>query len=191
MFLIRRIYFIKKDFQLRFILSFVAIVTIWAASTVIIYTYLAEKRLDSVRYSSHIDIATMNGLLLPVTLGTHTVSFLVFALILYFAINRIWKKLSPTLHTLKKEIMRISTGDLTSEISLTKYEEFQDLALELDHMRLELKNKIQNIKQQQQIVATAAAGIDKTIHGGGEPTAHAVTLQTALDRIKAEIEQFQ
>jgi hypothetical protein len=81
-FKIRKIYFIKKDFQTRFILRFVALATVWAAVTVMLFTYLAEKKLERLRFSSHFDITTTSELLLPITVGAHVVSLLMFACLL-------------------------------------------------------------------------------------------------------------
>src|SRR6185369_5660541 len=150
--LLRRIYFIDRKLQTRFILNFVLIVICWAAATVGMYTYLVEKKLDSIRYSSHVDIKTAGDLLLPVTLGTHLISLLVFAAILAFAMQAVWKKLSPPLYSLKKDLARIAAGDLTSEVSLCKGEEFQNLAGELEQMRQGLRENIIRIKDQQQVL---------------------------------------
>ena len=54
----RRIYLCKKDFQSRFILRFVAVATVWAAVTGMVFAYLAGKKLDDLRYSSHFDITS-------------------------------------------------------------------------------------------------------------------------------------
>ncbi|MCK9419671.1 MAG: methyl-accepting chemotaxis protein [Nitrospirae bacterium] len=186
----RRIYFINKDFQSRFILRFVAVATIWAAATIMLFAYLAGKRLEAIRYSSHIDIKTMSELLLPVTIGVHAISFLVFAGILAFTINLLWKRLSPPLYSIKKDIVRIAGGDLASEVSLSKDEEFQRLATDLDNMRRGMREKIVRLKEQQAMLSSAADELVRSTLGGNPSLSSAATLQAAVERMKRDVQIF-
>lgn len=189
--LFRRIYFIDKRLQTRFILSFVLIVILWAVATVGIYTHLVAKKLDAIRYSSHVDIKTTGELLMPITLGTHLVSLVVFAIILAVAMQTIWKILSPPLYSLKKDLVRIAGGDLTSEVSLCKGEEFQHLAGELEQMRQKLRENIVRIKDQQQALSAAAAEIDNSISAGNLSVNQTASLQSAVARMKESVQLFQ
>jgi len=189
--LFRKIYFIDKRLQTRFILSFVLIVILWAAATVGIYMFLVAKKLDTIRYSSHIDIKTTGDLLMPITLGTHLVSLAVFAVILAVAMKTIWKVLSPPLYSLKKDLARIAAGDLTSEISLCKGEEFQDLAGELEKMRQKLRENILQVKDQQQALAAAAREIDSAVTAGNLSRSQVAALQAEISRMKEFAQTFR
>ena len=186
----RKIFFIKKDFQTRFILRFIAIATIWAAASVMLFAYLAGRRLDSIRYSSHIDISTVKELLLPITVGAHVVSLLMFACILAYTIRTLWRRLSPPLYSIKKDIARIAGGDLMNEVTLSKEEEFQDLAAEVDGMRKGLREKIVLIQEQQQVLSAAAAEISNSILVGNPSLSHIAVLQSGAERMKAHIRAF-
>lgn len=188
--LFRKIYFIDKKLQTRFILKFVLLVFFWAVSTVGLYTYLIAKKLDSVRYSSHVDAKTTGELLLPITLGTHIISLLVFAAILAYAMRSIWKRLSPPLYSIKKDLTRIASGDLTGEVSLCDGEEFQELASELEKMRKVLRQNFMRIKDQQQALSLATTDIDNSISAGNISISHIVSLQTATIKMKESIEVF-
>ena len=188
--LFRRIYFIDRKLQTRFILKFVLIVICWAVATVGMYTYLVGRKLDSIRYSSHVDIKTAADLLLPVTLGTHLISLLVFAVILAIAMQAVWKKLSPPLFSLKKDLARIAAGDLTSEVSLCKGEEFQDLAGELELMRQGLRENIVRIKDQQQALSSAVGEVENAIKAGNLSMIKAVQLQSAAALMKESVQMF-
>lgn len=186
----RKIYFINKDFQSRFILRFVAVATIWAAATIMLFVYLTGKKLDAIRYSSHIDIKTTSELLLPVTVGVHAVSFLVFAAILAYTINALWKRLSPPLYSIKKDIMRIAGGDLASEVSLSKDEEFQHLATDLDAMRIGIREKIVLLKERQVMLSSAADELVKSTLGGNPSVSSAASLKAAVDGMKGDVRAF-
>lgn len=187
---IRKIYLINKRLQTRFILTFVLIVICWAVATVGVYTYLVEKKLDSIRYSSHVDIKTAGELLLPITLGTHLISLLIFAAILAFAMKLVWKMLSPPLYSIKKDLARIAAGDLASEVSLCKGEEFQDLASELEHMRRGLRENIVRIKDQRLALSAAATEIDNSIGAGNLSMTHVVSLQSAAAQMRESVQKF-
>jgi methyl-accepting chemotaxis protein len=186
----RKIYFIKKDFQSRFILRFVAIASVWAAAAIMLFAYLAAKRLDSIRYSSHVDIQTTRELLLPITIGANVASLLIFAGILAYTINSLWKRLSPPLFTLKKDLVRIASGDLMSEVSLSEKEEFQDMAADLDGMRKDLREKIVRIKEQQEVLSAVAAELSKSILKGAPSLPHAVSLQSGVEQMKEYVRAF-
>jgi len=186
----RKIYFIKKDFQSRFILRFVAIASVWAAATVLLFAYLAEKRLEEIRYSTHITIKTTSELLMPSTISAHVVSLLIFAGILAYTMRSLWHNLSVPLFTIKKDIERIADGDLTSEVVLREHDEFQDLAVDLNTMRSKLREKIVRIKEHQRSVSAAAAEINKSIFKGTPSLSHAASLQSAVEQMKGDVHAF-
>lgn len=186
----RRIYFINKKLQTRFILKFVFIVICWAGSTVALYTYLVGKKLESLRYSSHIDIKTTGELFLPVTLGTHLISFLIFAALLAYAMRSVLKRLSPPLYSIKKDLTRIASGDLTGKVSLCKGEEFQELASELEIMRTKLRDNFVLIKDQQLALSAAAVEIEHSISAGNLSMTHAASLQSAANRMRESVQMF-
>jgi len=187
----RKRVFIKKDFQTRFILRFVAVATIWAAASVSLFAYLAGRRLDAIRYSSHIDIATTRELLLPITVGAHVLSLIIFAGILAYTIRAIWRKLSPPLYSIKKDMARIAAGDLMSEVSLSEEEEFQDLAAEVDRMRNDLREKIVRIQEQQAPLAAAAVELNNAILEGKPSSSHLAALQSEVERMKEYVRVFR
>lgn len=186
----RKIYFIKKDFQSRFILRFVAVATAWAAVMVVLYAYLAERRLGRLRFSSHIDITTTSELLLPVTVGVSVVSLLVFAGILAYTFHSLWKRLSPPLASIKKDLARIAGGELTGEIILRENDEFQDLAVDLDGMRKELRGKILLIKEPLQALRASAAELSGSVARGNPSLTHTASLQSAVERMKEHVNAF-
>ncbi|MGC1455705.1 MAG: hypothetical protein WA946_11015 [Nitrospirota bacterium] len=187
----RKKYFINKDFQSRFILRFVAVAIIWAAATIMLFSYLAGKRLDAIRYSSYIDIKTTSELLLPVTIGVHAISLLVFAGILAATINSLWKRLSPPLYSIKKDIMRIGGGDLASEVSLSKDEEFQYLAEDLDGMRKGIREKFLRLKEQQAVLSAAADELVRSTLVEKPSLPSVTSLQAAVERMTADIQAFR
>lgn len=169
---------------------FVAIATVWAAAAAILYSYLAGKKLDDVRYSSHIDIKTISELLVPITFAAQAASLLIFAAILAYTVNSLWKRLSPPLYSLKKDIARIAGGDPMNEVSLSSDEEFQDLAADLDSMRYGLQEKIVRLKEQQRILSAAADELSRSTLEGKPSLTHAAAVQAAVKGLKAAADVF-
>ena len=186
----RKIYFIKKNLQSRFILRFVAAAAVWAAISVMLFAYLAGKKLDDLRYSSNIDIETTSELLLPITVSVHAVSLLIFAGILAYTIRSLWQRLSPPLAAIKKSIAKIADGDLTNKIVLRKKDEFRDMARELEGMRIGLWERIDLIKERQQELSAAADAFHASLEGGDPLLSHAEALQSAVGRMKESLGAF-
>lgn len=187
----RKIYFIKKDFQSRFILRFVSVATLWAAATVLLFASLAKRRLEEVRYSSSIDITTTRELLLPITVAAHIVSLLIVAGILAYAIHALWRRLSAPLSTIKSGIAGIARGELAREIVLGKDEEFQDLAADLNGMRSALRDRLIRIRKQQQELAAAAVELNRTALEGKPPAPASASLQLAVEKLREELNAFR
>jgi len=187
----RKIYFIKKDFQSRFILRFVAVSTVWPAASVLLFFYLTNKKLEIIRYSSHIDIKTTSELLMPVTIGALAVSLLIFAGILGYAIHTLVHRLSGPLGQIGRDLSRMAGGDLTSDIILREKDEFQDLAADLEEMRKELRARIARIKEQQAALSAAAAELGRSVREGNTSPQHVAFLESAVARMKEGVHAFQ
>lgn len=184
-------FFINKRFQSRFIMSFIFSVLIWAIATVAIYMLLLDKKLEALRYSSHFEVSSTADVLLPTTIGTHAVSLGVFAVLLAWTIRTILKKLSPPLYSIKKDLSRIASGDLTGTISLYPGEEFQELACELEKMRQGLRNNFSRIKEQQKILEQAIASCSQTENTHNVTYDRVQALQSAISSTQKTIHIFQ
>lgn len=187
----RKIYFIKKDFQTRFILRFVMTATAWAAATVVLFVMLAEKRLEEVRYSTHISVKSTADLLLPSALSAQLVTLLIFAAALAYAIYSLWRRLAIPLTSIKKDLARIGNGDLASTVTLREDEEFQDLAADLDRMRSELRSRFVRIKERHTALSEAAEGLAKSIYKGSPSVPQASLLREAVERMKEDVHVFK
>lgn len=187
MILPRRTYLINRRLQYRFILSFVLMVICWGLATVGAYMYLVDRKLDAIRYSSHVDIRTTGELLLPITLWTHAVSLLIFAVILAVAIRLVWMRLSPPLFSIKKDLARIASGDLAGDVSLCRGEEFQDLACALEGMRAALRQQMSQLKERQRAVAEATTAVERAVETDTLGPAHLERLLTATKEMRAEM----
>jgi methyl-accepting chemotaxis protein len=186
----RKIYLVKKDFQSRFILRFVITTTVWAAVTVSLFTLMAGKRLEEFLYSPHINIKTTAELLMPSAVHAHIISLLFFVALLVYAIRSLWKKLAGPLYSLKKDITRITLGDLVSGVALRGDEEFQDLASDLDRMRGELRDKFVRLKEREEELSVAVSTLDRAALKGAASSDHVSVIREATAKMKEELKGF-
>lgn len=186
----RKIYFIKKDFQSRFIVRFVVITTIWATAAIALFTLMAERKLQEVLYSPHITVSTTAELLLPSAFQAHLISLLLFTVILLVSIHALWKRLSVPLHSLKRDIVRIAGGDLVSGVALREDEEFQDLAADLDGMRGELRRKVAGMKERHAELSEAAEAMEKALLKGTLSADQVAAFREKVSWMREELHEF-
>ena len=183
----RRNYFINKDFQIRFIQRFLVSTTVWAVAAAAFFAYFAKRRLQDALYSSHLTIKSTAELLGPSTLLAHAIALVLFAALLAYAIYALWKKLSVPLYMLKKDLVRIASGDLVNDVTLREEDEFQKLAAEIDEMRKELRRKLVRIKEKHADVSTAVSGLDRVLLQGQPVSNQAESIKAAAARLLARL----
>jgi methyl-accepting chemotaxis protein len=186
----RRNYFINKDFQIRFIQRFLVSTTVWAVAAAAFFAYFAKRRLQDALYSSHLTIKSTAELLGPSTLLAHAIALVLFAALLAYAIYALWKKLSVPLYMLKKDLVRIASGDLVNDVTLREEDEFQKLAAEIDEMRKELRRKLVRIKEKHADVSTAVSGLDRVLLQGQPVSNQAESIKAAAARLLEELHAF-
>ncbi len=172
-------------------MRFVVLAIIWAAVAVTLFLYLAQKKLTVLSYSSYWDVATINELLLPITIGVQVVTLVVFGGILAYSIRSLLTRLSQPLFAIKRSLAAIAGGDLASKVVLRKEDAFQDLAMDLDEMRATLREKIVRIKEKQPALSSASAELSTSMLTGTPSLSYALSLQSAVERMKEEIRAFQ
>ncbi len=190
-FMNRRIYFIKKDFQSRFILRFVGIATLWAIATVTLFSIYAEQRIEEIRYSSHIAVTTTAELLMPSILNAQGIALFVFAGLVAYTVASLWKRLAAPLAQIKRDIRNIALGDLVNPVAVRSGEEFPDLAADIDRMRNDLRRKVNLVKDRQKELMDAAKAVAKSVYKNSPSKTEAAALKTALDRMKEALHAFR
>lgn len=158
----RRNYFVKKDFQIRFILRFCIIVLIGAAISSALLLILSRDTLTSSFYNSHLTIESTWLAILPdiaitglITLILITLATIVFTL---FASH----KIGGPLFRLEKEVKEIGEGDLTRRVVFRENDQITALAGGLTGMTASLNKKVLEIR-------TGVEGLIETSSGKNAP----------------------
>src|SRR3990172_6514156 len=164
----RRIYYIKKDFQKRFILIYIAVVVAGIALSSSTLYYLLQRGVDGAFYRAHIEISstgdiTRSPLMLTgitvVTVATVAV-FLVTALY-FWRINR-------NLYSLAIAVNGIKSGDLTVRMNTSQSEQMADLSNVFNETVRSLNNKIASTKSNVNALEETVMAFQKSGTGNKE-----------------------
>jgi len=124
----RRNYFIKKEFQLRFILRFCLLVVLTAfISSAVIY-HFSSQSVTTVFEDSRIEIKPstefiMPGLLLSIFISVILVGSATIAVVMFLT-----HRIAGPLYKIEKSLERVSKGDLSFEVAFRSNDEMIKLA---------------------------------------------------------------
>lgn len=142
----RRNYFIKKEFQARFILRFILIILLGiAASSGIVY-YLTSKRMEEAYYRSHIKIASTGEIVYPILFTANIITIGIVIVITIIITLLISHKIAGPLYRIEKSIREISNGNLSFQIYLRAKDELITLAEIFNNMIIKLRGRIEEIQ---------------------------------------------
>lgn len=142
----RRIYYIKKDFQKRFILIYIAIVVIGIVLSSSMLYYLLHKGIDEAFYRAHVDISTTGDITQsPFMLTGVTVVTVATLTVILFTVFYFWK-INRSLHSLAEAVNGIKGGDLTVRMNTSQNEDLADLSNVFNEAVKSINNKITSAK---------------------------------------------
>ncbi len=164
----RRNYFIKKNFQSRFILRFILVSYLWNVIAVILFDVLASRKMDSILFSMTLPRVSMGGLLFREALYANSVAVLCVILVFTIATKGMYTDIARSLFRIRADLMRFGRGDLGSRVMLSEDDEFRDFADELNAMIAELGRRFKGIKRHVRQIDGAAKRIKKAEKAGDE-----------------------
>jgi len=143
----RRKYLINAGMQIRYSVLFVIIAILGNICAVAIFNILASKKLDSVIWSTHINVESTGQLIGPLFIYVNTATFAFITILLI--LSGIWmiRNSSGPLYRMARDINKIAEGDLSTNISLREKDEFQDVAIDLNHMTEKLRADFSSTKE--------------------------------------------
>ena len=137
----RKIIFIKKEFQAKLIVIMLLLVFIFA-NTVFTFSMLFLNFFSKETLNIIFSTIDLKSLFLALTV----IELLGFIFVFYIGLYISFRMAGPV-YRLEKCAEQISEGDLSFNIKLRKYDEFQELACAMDVMSKKIKDKIVNIKE--------------------------------------------
>jgi len=143
----RKTYFISGSFQKRFILKFCLLIA-GASLLTGFFIYLFNRSTTTVAFEElRIAVKSTSDFILPITLQILTVTaFLAGAAVIFITLFTS-HKISGPLYRLCTELEKMKQGDLSRKVKLRADDQIQDLASELDELRIRLKESIDALRE--------------------------------------------
>lgn len=160
----RRNYISKKEFQAAFILKFLALSISTSFIAIAIFNFVARRKLESVLYSFHVSAKNTGEIILPELLMTTGAVLLLVLIFTTLVVKLIIQGISGPLFRIKKDLMRIEAGDLTTQIVLRTKDEFKDVASDFNQMTEGLRDRYGRISSGLNKLDQATIDLDKYQH---------------------------
>jgi len=139
-------YFIKKDFQFKFILKFCLLIFAGAfISTGLLFLFSHDTLTSSFQHS-RLTIQNTAIAILPAVIYTNLITLGLICMAAIVVILFISHKIAGPIFRFEKEIKEIGQGDLTKKIRLRKKDQITELAESIDNMTASLHEKVLDIR---------------------------------------------
>ncbi len=142
----RKTYFIKKDFQVGFIIKFCLLLLLGVVISTCLLVLFSQDTLTSSFHQSRLVVKTTGIAILPVVMYTNLITLGLITLATIFVTLYISHKIAGPIFRFEKELGNIGNGDLTSKINLRENDQITDMADSINTMVSSLHEKIQDIK---------------------------------------------
>ena len=171
----RRNYFIKKKFQLHFIIKFcLLVITGTIASGVIIYM-MSRSTVTTVFENSRLVIKSTAEFILPAVLLSSIVVTVVIGLATIFITLFTSHRIAGPLYRIEKDVGEVASGNLKKSFNLRQTDEIKPLAEALNEMAKNLKSEMEKIKCDIAELENLAAGTE---------------LKKKIEKLKKDAEKF-
>jgi len=138
----RRQYFVKRDFQFRFILKFCLIVLAGVIISTGLLFLFSQGTLTSSFHQSRLTIGSTALAILPAAIYTNLITLGLITLATIVVTLFISHRIAGPMFRFEKELKAIGEGDLTKDIRLRKKDQITDLVDSLNKMIASLHEKV-------------------------------------------------
>ena len=142
----RKIYFIKKDFQFRFILKFCLLILAGVAMSTGALFFFSGDTLTSCFQDSRLVIKNTSMAILPTVLYTNLVTLGLITLAAIAVTLIVSHRLFGPLYRFEKDLQEIGRGNLVKQIHLRKEDQLIDFIASINNMTADLHAKVSNIQ---------------------------------------------
>ena len=145
---LRRQYYIKKDFQTRFIVKFILVLIIGGVISVGLTLLTTRGTLTTSYVGAKLVIQDTPLAILPSVVLTTLITIVVVGIIATILMLLVSHKIAGPMFRFEKDIERIAGGDLKSHINLRKGDQFQEMVKTINTMIDSLNSKVSEIRQE-------------------------------------------
>lgn len=138
----RRNFFVKKDYQAKFILKFCLIILVGSIISTGLVLLFSLGTLTSSFDHSRLVVTNTATAILPTVILTNIVTLILISVATIAVVLFISHKIAGPLFRFEKELKEIGEGDLTKSIRLRKNDQITDMAENLNTMTANLHEKV-------------------------------------------------
>ncbi len=149
----RKIYFIEKSFQGRFILKFASIVVISSCIMALVVLLLSKRFTTIAIENAHVMVKSTADFIFPLLVLTILIVTAFSAVAVTILTLLMSHKIAGPIYRLQKEIKLLGTGDLNPNFKIRRHDQLQELARALSEAaeaikikHFDLKNKVNQLK---------------------------------------------
>ncbi len=143
----RRNYFIKRKFQIKFILRFCTLLILGSIITATILYLLSEDTATTAFVNSRLSIVSTSDYILPALVGSSLISIIFISIATAFVIMYLSHRIAGPLFKIEKSIKEIGTGDLSLRIHLRTSDEITEIADSLNEMSENFNKRVLEIRR--------------------------------------------
>jgi len=181
----RRIYFIEKSFQAKFIMKFCSLVVLGGLLTIGLLYLWAMKATTVSIVNSRVVVNTTADFILPLLIQTVIIVTMIVAIATILVTLFVSHKIAGPLYRFKKVMEAMGEGDFLSHVSIRKGDQLQDLAKIFDDMIAKNRVKIKALKVDLGIFRGKLENISES-----EISEHKRAYLSELKRISSKIDQL-
>lgn len=163
----RRRYFIRKDFQGRFVLRFFLAILLGALIFTLILGVFSSHTLTVTYEDSYLRLDRTPKALFIQILRAHGVYILILGVVISIVSVFLSHRIAGPLYRLEKSVEEISKGNLSFRITLRRKDEVKELADSINGMIDTLSGRIQDIRLHTDAVRKALAGLSEDLAAEG------------------------
>ena len=148
----RRIVYIQKEFQRKFILKF-CLVALCAMVVASLLLYALSKNTMTATYRyHHLALQRTGEAILPSLLVTNLIVLVVFLAATIMVTLYVSHKIGGPLYHLKKSLEAIGNGDLITLVRLREHDQLMDFAATINQMTGNLKERVSQIEREVEVL---------------------------------------
>ncbi len=158
----RRIYYIDKDFQKKFIIKFCLLVILGAVVSGILVYAMSQGTVTTVFENSRLKIKSTADFILPAVLWSSVIVIILVGLAAIAVTLYTSHKISGPLYRIAKDLEKVMAGDLKVKFSLRRNDQLQKLAENIDKTVCMMRDDYAALKSGLREAEAALEALEKT-----------------------------
>ena len=138
----RRIVFIKKEYQFKFIFKFCLILLAGGVISTILVLLLSRGTLTTSFEHGRLIVRDTATAIFPTVILTNGITLVIVIIIAILTVLYVSHKIAGPMFRFEKDISAVREGDLTKQIALRKKDQFSDLSKGFNEMISGLRGKV-------------------------------------------------